>query len=106
MGGWRRLWSRHLDERSGRFKHYRYSPDDPDGLMSDNVFTIYGDGNGNMCVGQQNGVSRFDPATDRFINYRPDPHNPESLANWVWVIYEDRSGVLWLGTFGGALIRL
>jgi ligand-binding sensor domain-containing protein/signal transduction histidine kinase len=94
-----------LDERSGSFKHYRYSPDDPDGLMSDNVFTIYGDRNGNMWVGQQNGVSRFDPATHRFINYRPDPNNPESLANWVWVIYEDRSGVLWLGTFGGALIR-
>jgi len=94
-----------LDERTGRFKHYRYNPDDANGLMSDNVFTIYGDRNGHMWVGQQNGISRFDPATERFINYKPDPNNPDSLANWVWTVYQDRSGALWLGTFGGALIR-
>jgi len=94
-----------LDERTGRFKHYRHRPHDPDSLMSDNVFTIYGDRNGNMWVGQQNGISRFDPAADRFTNYKPDPNHPDSLANWVWVIYEDRSGALWLGTFGGSLVR-
>ena len=94
-----------LDERTGHFKHYRYNSDDPNGLMSDNVFTIHGDRNGHMWVGQQNGISRFDPATESFINYKPDPDNPDSLANWVWVIYQDRSGALWLGTFGGALIR-
>jgi ligand-binding sensor domain-containing protein/signal transduction histidine kinase len=95
-----------LDERTGQFKHYRHNPDDLNGLISDNVFTIYGDRNGHMWVGQQNGISRFDPATDGFINYRPVPNNPASLANWVWTIYQDRSGTLWLGTFGGALIRL
>ena len=56
-------------------------------------------------MGQQDGISRFDPATDRFTNYRPVPDNPASLANSVWVIYQDRSGTLWLGTWGGALIR-
>ena len=58
-----------------------------------------------MWVGQQNGISRFDPATDGFVNYRPVPNNPDNLANWVWVIYQDRAGTLWLGTFGGALTR-
>jgi ligand-binding sensor domain-containing protein/signal transduction histidine kinase len=94
-----------LDEHTGRFKHYRYNPDDPNGLMSDNVFTIYGDRNGHIWIGQQNGISRFAPATERFTNYKPDPNNPDSLANWIWIIYQDRSGALWLGTFGGALIR-
>jgi ligand-binding sensor domain-containing protein/signal transduction histidine kinase len=94
-----------FDERTGRFKHYRHNPDDPGSLLSDNVFTIYADHNGHMWVGQQNGISRFDPATDRFISYRPVPNNPVSLGNWVWVIYQDRSGTLWLGTFGGTLAR-
>ena len=58
-----------------------------------------------MWVGQQYGLSRFDPATDGFTNYQPVPNNPASLANWADVIYQDRSGTLWLGTFGGALIR-
>ena len=57
-----------FDERTGRFKHYRHNPDDPNSLISDNVFTIYGDRNGQMWVGQQYGISRFDPATDRFTN--------------------------------------
>jgi ligand-binding sensor domain-containing protein/signal transduction histidine kinase len=94
-----------FDELTGRFKHYRHNPNNPNSLLSDNVFTIYGDRNGHMWVGQQNGISRFDPVTDGFINYRPVPDNPGSLGNWIWVMYQDRSGTLWLGTFGGALIR-
>ena len=74
-------------------------------MISNNVYTIYGDRSGQMWVGLQGGISRFDPATDRFVNYRPVPENPASLANTVWVIYQDRSGALWAGTWGGVLIR-
>ena len=94
-----------FDENTGHFKHYRHNPDDPNSLISDNVYTIFGDRNGQIWVGQQNGIGRFDPATDGFTNYRPVPTDPASLVNWIWAIYQDRSGTLWLGTFGGALIR-
>jgi ligand-binding sensor domain-containing protein/signal transduction histidine kinase len=94
-----------FDERTGRFKHYRHNPNDPNSLISDNAVTIYGDRNGHMWVGGQYGISRFDPATDRFTNYRPVATDPASLLNWVWAIYQDNSGTMWLGTFGGALIR-
>jgi signal transduction histidine kinase len=56
-------------------------------------------------VGQQGGIGRLDSATDGFTTYRPVPDNPASLANYVWVIYQDRSGMLWAGTWGGTLIR-
>jgi signal transduction histidine kinase/streptogramin lyase len=94
-----------FDERTGRFTHYRHNPDDPSSLISNNVYTIYGDRNGTMWVGQVGGLSRFDPMTDRFVNYRPVPANPGSLENTVWVIDRDHSGILWLGTWGGSLIR-
>jgi ligand-binding sensor domain-containing protein/signal transduction histidine kinase len=94
-----------FDERTGSFKHYRHNPDDLNSLISDNVYTIYGDRSGRMWVGQVGGLSRFDPATDHFINYRPVPDNPASLENTIWVIYEDRLETLWLGTWGGALMR-
>jgi ligand-binding sensor domain-containing protein/signal transduction histidine kinase len=94
-----------FDERTGRFKHYRHDPNDPNSLPSDNVVSIYGDRNRHMWVGGQYGISRYDPATDRFTTYLPVPTNPASLLNWIWAIYEDRSGTLWLGSFGGALIR-
>ena len=94
-----------LDERTGRFKHYRHKANDPHSLISDNVLGIYGDRNGHMWVAQQYGLSRFDPATDGFANYQSDPDNPASLANWVTTMYQDRSGTLWLPTFAGALVR-
>ena len=94
-----------LDERTGRFKHYRHDPRDPRSLISNNVYTIYGDRSGQMWVGLEGGISRFDPATDAFVNYRPIPDNPASLSNTVWIIYQDRSGALWAGTWGGVLVR-
>jgi ligand-binding sensor domain-containing protein/signal transduction histidine kinase len=94
-----------FDVRTGRFKHYRHNPDDPNGLISDNVYTLFGDQNGHMWVGQEGGLSRFDPAKDRFTNYRPVPAHPASLSNTVWVIDQDRFGTLWLGTWGGTLAR-
>ena len=50
------------------------------------------------------GLSRFEPASNTFTNYRPVPDDPASLLNWIWTIYQDHSGTLRLGTFGGALI--
>src|SRR4029077_14044184 len=94
-----------LDERTGRYKHYRHNPDDPESLISDNVNAIYGDRNGVMWIAQQYGISRFDPVTNGFNNYRPVPDDPASLTNWIDVLNQDRSGTLWFGTFGGALLR-
>ena len=94
-----------FDEGTGRFKHYRHNTDDPNSLISDNVYAIFGDRNGHMWVGQQGGLSRYEPARDRFTSYRPVPDHPASLENTVWVIDQDRSGTLWLGTWGGTLVR-
>jgi ligand-binding sensor domain-containing protein/signal transduction histidine kinase len=94
-----------FDVRTGRFKHYRHNPDDPSSLISDNVYTLFGDHHGHMWVGQEGGLSRFDPAKNGFVNYQPLPAHPASLENTVWVIDQDRSGKLWLGTWGGALAR-
>ena len=94
-----------FDERKRRFKHYHHNLNDPNSLISDNVYTIHGDRDGHIWVGGQYGISRFDPAKDGFTNYVPVPSDPASLLNWIWTIYHDRSGMLWLGTFGGALIR-
>ena len=94
-----------FDERSGQFKHYGHNPGDPHTLMTDDVVCIYGDRDGSLWVGQFGGVSRFDPATGRFTNYRPGPTGSTSLAYTVSAIHRDRSGILWIGTWGGVLSR-
>jgi ligand-binding sensor domain-containing protein/signal transduction histidine kinase len=104
VGGWGAGLDR-FDERTGMFKHYRHNPGNPHSLMTDHVISIYGDPNGQLWVGQFGAVSRFDPATDRFTNYRLGPDESASLAYTVSAIHRDRSGILWLGTWGGVLSR-
>ena len=105
LGGWGSGLVR-FDERTGQSKHYRYNPGAPNGLISDGVYNIYGDRNGRIWVGLLYGLSRFDPATEKFTNYRLDPKNPTWNGSSVWGIDQDRSGNLWFGTTGGALVRL
>jgi signal transduction histidine kinase len=73
-------------------------------LISDNVYTIYGDRHGHIWVGSRYGLSRYEPTSNKFTNYRPVPDDPASLLNHIWTIYQDHFGALRLGTFGGALI--
>ena len=94
-----------FDERSGQFKHYRHNPGDPHSLMTDDVVSLYGDPSGQLWVGEFGGASRFDPATDRFTNYRPGPIGSTSLEYTVSAFHRDHSGTLWLGTWGGILSR-
>ncbi|MEO8592661.1 MAG: two-component regulator propeller domain-containing protein [Candidatus Solibacter sp.] len=103
LGGWGAGLDR-FDERTGQFKHYRYNPDNLNSLISDGVYNIYGNRGGYIWVGQLYGLSRLDPAADQFTSYRPDPRKPSWNGSSVSAIYQDRSGTLWLGTTGGALI--
>jgi ligand-binding sensor domain-containing protein len=52
------------------------------------------------------GLNQFDRETGQFIRYQHDPADPHSLShNHVRAVYEDRSGTLWVGTYGGGLDR-
>ena len=94
-----------FDQRNGSFKHYAHDPADPQSLMTDNVICVYEDRGGQLWVGQFGGVSRFDPVTERFTNYRPGRDDAARLAYSVSAIHRDRSGTLWFGTWGGILSR-
>jgi signal transduction histidine kinase/ligand-binding sensor domain-containing protein/DNA-binding NarL/FixJ family response regulator len=55
-------------------------------------------------VGTINGLNRFVPDKNNFIRYKNNPAYSKSLSNnHITSIYEDRSGNLWIGTFGGGL---
>ena len=63
------------------------------------------DREGYLWFGTQDGLNRYDGHS--FAVYRHDPEDPQSLRDdYISAIYEDRSGVLWIGTYGGGLDRL
>ncbi|QQS35011.1 MAG: response regulator [Ignavibacteriales bacterium] len=47
----------------------------------------------------------FDPRTEKFRPIEHDPNIPHSIASsrYIWSIYEDRTGVLWVGSFYNGL---
>ncbi len=56
-----------------------------------------------MWIGSAGGgLTRFDPSTERFSNFRHDPDDPDSLIpDTVFALREDSEGTLWVGTWGG-----
>jgi ligand-binding sensor domain-containing protein len=75
-----------------------------DGLSQSSVYSCFQDSRGFLWFTTEDGLNRYDGYD--FLVYRNDPSDPHSLSyNYVSVVYEDRSGTLWVGTFGQGLNR-
>lgn len=54
------------------------------------------------CLSAQGGLNLFEPIQKRFIHYRHDPNDPQSLQNdRVYCLLDKGNGEIWLGTEGG-----
>jgi ligand-binding sensor domain-containing protein len=55
----------------------------------------------------RHGLIAFDPKTESYQRYIPDPERPTGLpVDTVFDIWQDDRGMLWLATWGGGLVRL
>ena len=73
-----------------------------DGLPSNFTSSVIQDDQGFMWFATKNGLAKYD-GTD-FIVYKYDPDNLNSLSNnYTWFLLKDRTGNLWIATFGGGL---
>lgn len=73
-----------------------------DGLSHSNVRGILQDGQGFMWFSTDDGLDKYDGY--KFTVYKNDPNDPASLShNGLWKIIEDRSGNIWVATWGGGL---
>jgi serine phosphatase RsbU (regulator of sigma subunit)/ligand-binding sensor domain-containing protein len=99
------------DGQAEKFTHFVLNADNPNPL-SRAASSLFADSKGYLWIRTplNDGVHRFDPrapAAAGFTHCRFDPIDPRSLSNdLVFAIFEDRSGVLWLGTQTGGLNKL
>lgn len=89
------------------FKHIT-SSDSAGALSSDVVRSITQSKSGEIWIGTDGGglckVIEGANGEIKFKNYTRDSDNPKSITNnTVLSIHEDKSGKLWIGTFGGGL---
>jgi len=103
------------DHDSGQFFHYNHKTMDPTSLSSGWIQTICQDQFGSLWIGtDKDGLNKLIPSTnkgefyqDKILHYRHNPKDPKSLSNnEITSIIRDKSGTLWIGTFGGGVNML
>lgn len=93
----------HFDPRTGKAKHYEVGPG-PGALKNGNLMRMVMDHHGTLWIATQLGLHRFNPATEEFRAYEPGgPHTPSDV--FIYTIYLDPMGALWIGTKSGGLNR-
>jgi ligand-binding sensor domain-containing protein len=95
-----------LDDKTGRFDHFRNKPGMINSLSSNIVWSVFFDRKNRLWAATSNGLSLYIPSTGKFRVFRHHPSDPASLSNDdIFTITEDKNGILWLGTIGGGLNR-
>jgi ligand-binding sensor domain-containing protein/signal transduction histidine kinase len=83
-----------FDPRSGRYTTYVHDASNPRSLNHNRVTALRVDRDGTVWVATDFGLSRWEPASEEFSTFSPQP---KSLIQYR-SIAEDGSGALWLAT--------
>ncbi|MBT8399666.1 MAG: hypothetical protein KJO98_04255 [Rhodothermia bacterium] len=105
-----------FDPDTDSFTHYVHEPGDPTSLIDSQVRAILEDSNGRFWVGTWgDGLHTMDRKSGRFTRHAYDPNNPTALSRphlrddpgrgGVNFIFEDRSGIIWIGAVNGGVNR-
>ncbi len=110
LGGGLNKFNYRDDQRSVKFIHYKNNPNDPHSLNNNNIATLFIDNNNIMWVGTWGGglnktvLRSSSNSSLSFISYKHSNEDQYSLNDDnISCIYEDPSGLLWIGTWGGGL---
>lgn len=92
----------YFNPRTHKQGYLRHSPDRPDGLLDNYVNSLYQSSDKSIWLCTEHGLSRYDPASGKFRNYRMTDGLPD---NQVFRVLEDNAGNFWITTSRG-LARL
>jgi ligand-binding sensor domain-containing protein/two-component sensor histidine kinase len=97
-----------FNPKAGKFKHYKNNQNDKNSIGSNQVQDIYIDKNSTFWIATfGGGLNKFKYANDdniSFERFTHDPFDPFSISSdRAYTICEDKSGIIWVGTFGGGL---
>jgi ligand-binding sensor domain-containing protein/signal transduction histidine kinase len=94
------------DHHKKNFTRYQNDLFSLQSLQGEWVTCFLEDMAGNIWLGHENGVSKFNPQGPKFLHFKHNPFNSNSIPkNNINVIHEDREGELWFGTWGGGLTK-
>ncbi len=75
-------------------------------IREKHITSLFVDSNFDLWVGTRNGLALLDRDNDTFLYFTNNPRHADSLAdNQISAIFEDRSRILWIATYGGGASR-
>jgi len=79
--------------------------DRPEGPDANAITSLFEDLSGYIWIGTNgNGLYKYNPELDCFIQYSYNPEDSMSLSNnYINTIYQDQNNSIWIGTTGGGL---
>jgi ligand-binding sensor domain-containing protein/signal transduction histidine kinase len=86
-----------------RFRKFVNNPNNPFSLTGDYIYSLSATKDGRLWVGTLNdGISVFDPASERFERFRHDGGKPDSVSRGsIWAFASDPRGGMWIATDQG-----
>ena len=91
-----------IDINTNEVKQYKNDYRDEKSLPGNYVKDILRDSSGNLWVGTDNGLAKYNEQTENFATYKNKIYDKTSLVNdEVFSIQEDESGLIWIGTYAG-----
>jgi ligand-binding sensor domain-containing protein/signal transduction histidine kinase/DNA-binding response OmpR family regulator len=88
----------YLNPKTGKKGRIQYQVNKTDGLPDNYINSLYQSKDGNFWFCTEHGLSRYNPATKKFRNYRMEDGLPD---NQVFRILEDDLGSFWISTSRG-----
>jgi signal transduction histidine kinase/ligand-binding sensor domain-containing protein len=100
-----------LHLKTGKIKHFFHQPENPNSIGHDYINAICTGENGELWLGTHGGgltkISWDKNNKPQFEHWKEDLNKPGGLThNFILTIYQDKSGLIWIGTWGGGLNQL
>jgi signal transduction histidine kinase/ligand-binding sensor domain-containing protein len=89
----------HFSPNKSKFEVFRHEADDPNSLSVDFVNAIFEDSQGSLWLANDDGLNRLDRETGRLTGVAVGIGTKPMIID----VREDRSGMLWFGTYGHGL---
>ncbi|HEY8939227.1 MAG TPA: diguanylate cyclase, partial [Cellvibrio sp.] len=91
-----------LDLATGHFKHYLPDAGNPTAIRGREPWSVVSDSKGYLWIATEEGLNRYDPATDSFRYFIPPPEQLDGdKVLYARVVYVDRQDRIWVGAIRG-----
>ncbi|MBK7379010.1 MAG: hypothetical protein IPJ03_08390 [Ignavibacteriales bacterium] len=86
---------------SKKFINFHNNVFDKNSLVNDNVLSVLEDNKGNIWIGTELGLDKYDPVEKKYTHYNSSGSSSSISSDIVYSLYQDKNEMIWIGTEAG-----